>query len=136
MHPALGVPVMTTSEFWKCEAEKEKRESADLIGDFYKDISADQYAATQEIINNTDIALNSLKEYYNPVYGDLVTFQPVQIVDIYNVSVRYNMRSSTTSFTAIVLCDDCVTRTLAYTETHYSGSYYDPPDYDNSCIEL
>lgn len=134
-HPDLGVPCMTVTEFWQAEAAKENRDVGDLIGDFYTEIANDEKSAVQEIHNNPDVALTMLKDYYS-ADPECSTFQPIQIIDLIDVKVAYGMSRSTTSFTAIVICDDGVTRKLAYTETHYAGSYMDPPDFDYNCVEV
>lgn len=135
IHPQLGVPCMTVSEFWKLEAEKENRDAADLISDFQAEIAADEERSKAAIENDKDSALERLKEYYSPLYCDS-TFQPTKVVDIRDVYVSYGYSKSTTAFTATVECDDGVTRNLRYSESEYSGSYMEPPDFDCECKEI
>lgn len=132
IHPDLGVSCMTMGEFWASEAKKEGREAHELMDDFYSEMVAEEQRSKQHVMKDKIGALEMLKSYYDPEYGD-IHFTPVEILSIISADVRINMRSNTTTFTAEVKCSDGNVRTLEYTETQYAGSYMEPPDFDCNC---
>jgi hypothetical protein len=136
-HSILGVDCMTLAEFWDSEAKGAGKEPAEIMSDFYDDIRADQEAEAAKIKSDKSGALKALQEYYDPVYfePERPPFEILDVINIIEASCKYNYSSSTTSFTALVQCNDRQ-RYVKYTESNYSGSYMEPPDYDISCEEI
>lgn len=134
-HPILGVECQTIIEFWHNEAKKENKEVGELMDDFYSQLAEEDERQRQDIISDLPGALARLKEYYDPDYID-ITFTPVEVLKISDAVVKNTMRSSSSSFIAKVKCSDNQERWLKYSETHYSGSYMEPPDSDWECVEL
>ncbi len=134
IHPALGVPCLSTSEFWKIEAEKEGREVYDLMSDFYDDLASDEAAYCQAVADNKDGALERLQYYYEADGDDSPL--PTEVLEIWGVNVSFGMRKNKTSFCCKVKFNNNSVRNLRYSEVEYSGSYMEPPDFDCSCEEL
>ena len=132
IHPDLGVPCMTISEFWTSEAKKTGQEAHELISDFNNSMAIEEQRASQDLLADKPGALKMLQDYYSPEYGD-VEFSPVEIVNILTANVAIGMRSTSSTFTALVKCSDNKLRTLEYTESQYGGSYMEPPDFDCNC---
>jgi hypothetical protein len=136
IHRDLGVPCMTMNEFWASEAKREGKEAHELMNSFHDEIAQEEKRYKDEVLADKQGALQKLIDYYDPAYCDDVQFTPVEVVDIIDAFVSMSMRSNTTEFTAIVKCSDGKVRTLAYTETEYSGSYMEPGDFDCNCREV
>ena len=134
-HNVLGVSCMTTSEFWKSESEREGIDASDLMEDFYQSLAQEEKDSANQILQNKDQVLEMLKQYYE-ADPDTIEFLPVEVLEVRDAVVRISSRSNSTSFICRVNCNDSKVRWLKYTETHYSGSYMDPPDFDCSCEEI
>jgi hypothetical protein len=134
IHSALGVPCISTSEFWKIEADKEGREVCDLMSDFYDDLRNDEDAYRQSVIDNKDGALERLQYYYEG--DDDASTIPTEVLEIWDANVSFGMRKNKTSFCCKVKFNDNSVRSLRYSEVEYSGSYMEPPDFYSSCEEL
>ena len=133
IHPVLGVPCLSTSEFWKIEGEKEGREAYEVMSDFYDDLAADEEAYCQSLISNKEDALERIKYCYEE---DDESPSPTEVLEIWNVDASFGARRSKTSFKCKVRFSDDSIRNLDYNESEYSGSYLEPPDFDCSCEEL
>ena len=136
IHPILGVPVMTTSEFWAEEGERLGRHPIDLANEHYFELEKEDMRASQAIMRDTVGALEKLKSYYDPEYCDDLTFLPLEVLEIIDARVHSGMKKATTTFVAVVNCSDGKVRTLEYTECDYYGSYMEPPEFDCSCQEV
>ena len=131
MDPISGCSVMTVGEFWASEAKKEGKEVAEVMGDFYEDMAAEEESYRQEILSDLPGALEKLKEYYNPEYDDS-GWVPVEVLAITDADTCFGYRKSSSSFTARVRFEDKI-RTVCYSEVDYSGSFYEPPDFEANC---
>ena len=129
--PITGCSVMTIGEFWASEAKKEGKEVAEVMCDFYDDMAAEEEVYRQEILSDLSGALDKLKEYYNPEYDDS-GLVPVEVLEISDADTCFGYRKSTSSFTAKVRFADKI-RTVCYSEADYSGSFYEPPDFEANC---
>lgn len=136
IHNDLGVPCMTITEFFAAEAKKEQKNVEDIMSEYYDSIEADQESARQDIINNHEMVLKMLQDYYDPVYNDEVTWIPTEIIRVIDASVRYSYSKSSTTVTVEVKCSDDKIRLLEYSEWQYSGSYMEPPDFESNCVEI
>ena len=102
------------------------------MDEFYGSLAKEEAESAKQLMNNPNDALTKLKEYYNPEYVDS-DFQPVEVISMIDAFVSIGMRKCSTEFVAKVKCSDGVDRYMEYTETEYSGSFYDPPDFDCEC---
>ena len=134
-HSVLGVPCMTYSEFWAAEAEREGADVADVMEDYYSSIAQEEQDSANRLIQNPKEILEMLVQYYQ-LDPDIIEFLPVEVLEVRDAVVRISIRSNSTTFTCKVNCNDNKVRWLKYSETHYSGSYMDPPDFDCNCEEV
>jgi len=134
-HPVLGVPCMTISEFWAYEAKKEGVDVEDIMEDYYSSLVQEEKDSANQILQNKDQVLEMLKQYYE-ADPEIIEFLPVEVLEVSDAVVRISSRSNSTSFTCKVNCNDNKVRWLKYSETHYGGSYMDPPDFDCNCEEV
>ena len=134
IHPSLGVTCLSTSEFWKIEADKEGKEVCDLMSDFYDDLRNSEDAYRQSVIDNKDGALERLQYYYEG--DDDGSPIPTEVLEIWDVNVSFGMGKNKTSFCCKAKFSDNSVRNLQYSEVECGGSYMDPPDFDCSCQEL
>lgn len=135
VHPVLGVECQTLGEYWQSEAKREGREAADLMDDFYSEIAKEEENSRKQIMSDFPGCLKMLQDYYSPEYGDN-DFYPLEVLEITDANVRISMRSNSTKIICKVKCSDDKDRWLEYSETQYSGSYMEPPDFDCNCREL
>ena len=133
-HPN-GTTCMTIGEFWADEAKREGKEPFEVMDEFYTSLAIEEVTAKNQLMNNPNDALSKLKEYYNPEYVDS-DFQPVEVIEMIEAFVNIGMRKCSTEFVAKVKCSDNVDRYMEYSETEYSGSFYEPPDFDCDCKVL
>ena len=89
----------------------------------------------KEILKDKQEALEKLKDYYNPEYINVVTFEPIEILEMLDADVHFGVKKNEISFTAKVRCSDKI-RILKYSETEFSYGYMDPPEFDFKCIEI
>jgi hypothetical protein len=132
-HPTLGVPCLTLSEFWTQEADRDGITVDQAMDNYYSTLAEEQERSRQELLNNKAEALKTLQEYYA---ADEWEWMPVEIVEMMDATVSLGMSKNKNSFTANVRCSDGKVRMLQYSETHYAGSYWEPPDFDCSCQEV
>jgi|LauGreDrversion4_2_1035121.scaffolds.fasta_scaffold59716_5 hypothetical protein len=134
-HPVLGVPVMTTGEFWVSEAKKEGKEASEIMGDFYDEIAQDCANAEESLKNNFSAIFEMLKGHYD-VDPECSEFEPVEVLSVEMTKVNYSFSKDSTSFIAMVKCADGLKRLVQYSQTSYHGSYMEPPDFDSDCRVL
>lgn len=135
IHPDLGVPCMTVSEFWASESKFSGKEISETMEEYYTSIAEDEDRSAKDLMNNKSEVLSFLQNYYHPDFEE-VEFLPVEVIDVFDVSVRYTPKKSMTSFKAYISCNDGKFRTVEYFETSWSGSYMDPPDFECECTVL
>jgi hypothetical protein len=133
-HPN-GTTCMTVGEFWAAEAEKEGKQVHEVMDEFYGSLAKEEVDSANRLMNNLDEALGMLNQYYDPEYVD-IEFQPISIIKMIDASVSIGMRKCSTKFVAKVKCSDGVDRYIEYSQSEYSGSFYDPPDFDCECKVL
>jgi len=95
-------------------------------------IDQENKRAEDRIRNDTPGLLNQLQEYFN----DEESFVPIGILEVLDVSVNTGVKSDKTSVKCRVACSDGKSRVFLYSESSYSGGYWDPPDWDCSCLEI
>lgn len=136
VHSDLGVPCVTQAEFWAQESRNTGREIPELMSDYYDDLANEEKLEEQRVMEDYKGNLQRLQEYYHPDYLEEVTFHPINILEMIFAKVSFGVKKSSTTFRAKVNCSDGSNRLLEYTETSYSGSYMDPPDWDCDCVEI
>lgn len=134
-HPVLGVPVMTMGEFWASEAKKEGKEVAEIMGDFYDEITQDCTREENRLKNNPAELFAMLKDYYD-ADPECSEFEPVEVLSVEMTKVDFSYSKDSTSFIALVKCADNLNRLVKYSQTSYHGSYMEPPDFDADCKVL
>lgn len=132
--PITGCSVMTMTEFWAAEAQKEGIDVAEVMEDFHNDMAADEEKTRQGMLKDFSGALEKLKEYYNPEYDDS-GLVPVEVLEITDADCSYGYSKSKSSFVAKVQFQDQV-RNVQYSEVSYNGSFYEPPDFEANCVIL
>lgn len=136
--PITGVEVMTHMEFWQAEAEKEGRQVSDVLRDFYDEWDED-IRKQEEMYKNTLDQNNLYVMYLNYVSDigcdyfqcvqDINTFI-VEIVELIDCNIHQSMRETTESFVIYAKCLDGEYRIITMTTYNWSGSFYEPPDWD------
>lgn len=137
--PITGCTVQTLPEFWAGEAEREGkgRSGGDLMAEFFDDLDADcrrEEARLSEPAAALDYLQAKVREW-NGLDPDLRPVPLPVVVDVVeSVTVTQSFRSSSTSLTAIVRTAGRRWYRLDVSEEHWSGSFYEPPDYDCNVV--
>lgn len=148
-----GVMVMTDAEFWTMMAEKEGkgRTAGDLVSDHYQQLADEEIKEEQRLLSDKAYTLHLIQtqalqnmqyehedrtadpKWWTSQPSFLTLPFPVEILELSDAGVHWG-RSSYEQFKFIAQCDDGVIRRGEYTHSHYSGSFYEPPDDETEVI--
>ncbi len=128
----VGVPVLTTGEFWASEAQKEGKDIYEVMEEFYSSIHDDEKAEAKRILEDKQGALDKLVEYFS--YEEDSPIKPIEVLEITESTCSFGSKTTIT-FQANVkfhsLKDDSFSiKKLNCKEISWSGSFYNPPDYE------
>lgn len=121
--------------FWESESKKENKTIQDVIQDFYDERDKEEKMEEERLKQDKNTLFSYIREYYE-IDPEASEYEPLDIISVELVSVRYNMSKDTTSFVAWIKCSDNKDRLVKFTQINYYGSYMDPPDCDADCQTL
>jgi hypothetical protein len=136
--PATGCTVMTSLEFFQSEAQREGKETHEVIEEFFDGIDADNRRVEEEY-RNPEVALKTLKESMRQnneaLAGDNQPLEsmPVRVVEVLECESQQSSRGTGLKIVARAEDEQGRVRKISYWSAHDFGTYLDPPDYDENC---
>lgn len=133
--PITGCTVMTQGEFWASEAAHEGKGRAawEVRDEFYADMDA-EYVAEEKRLSDDKVALDLLREKiaeWNKLDPEIKPVPlPVEVLCVESVTLDRGFRNSGVNLTALCRMGNNTRFRITLDEHHYSGSFYEPPDYD------
>lgn len=130
---ANGCSVMTPAEFWAHEAQASGKTAAALMEEFYSEVDSSN--------KNQEKRLSDPEEafaFMNEIWiadAEVNEFNLCAVLAVRSVSCTGTVNTSC-SVTADVLCSDGRARRIVAWESHWAGTFYEPPDCDFGCEQI
>jgi hypothetical protein len=132
--PITGCMVMTAAEFFADEAEREGkgRTGGELLSEMMQDIADEEGNEVKRLLSNPPDLVQMFQEAFNA--NEELADDPHEdveaVLQVLAARVHYGMRETSVKILAQVQV--AVERVLYcfYSSYDYSGSFYEPPDYE------
>jgi len=142
---------MTLGEFWHAEGEREGRDPGELMDEFYQDMEADDARVATEMKDPVR-ALENIKKFLISALDESLTpaermqiewdtkcdygFGPDDIVEceVIDTSFSGGFKNSEGMIRAALKMKDGSERVVEYTESSFSGDFYEPPSGEENLV--
>lgn len=128
-----GCTCMTMTEFLAGEGKREGKTGAEVWDDIVQDLNDDSKESEQRYLDNPEWLLEEFKkecELTADCYEEGKFPIPVEIIKVESAKVSQNLRSSSSLVVLIAKCKDGKVRRAKWSSSHWSGTFYDPPEED------